>query len=413
MNKKNRLRRYSFSIGFACLPLAHIGLAADASTLQSKGEYIAKAANCVSCHTTEGGQPFAGGVPFETPFGTIYSPNITPDQQTGIGSWSESEFRAALKQGLRPDGEHLYPVFPYTAYTGMSDDDVSALYAYLQDVPTASATHSVNQLSFPFNQRWLMAAWKMMFFNEEPAPLPEASSEAWQRGRYLVTTLGHCGECHSPRNWLGAVSEQEALSGGSYLDDIPGGKIKPWFAVNLTPADEGLAKWSADDIQQYLKTGLNAYATSFGPMNKVIMNSTSHLTEEDIAAMAIYLKSLPAKQRTDSLPVADADSLAKGRELYAIHCATCHLPTGKGDPDTGPALIGNPVVLGSDPSSLVNAILYGPELPKTALPVQRTPMGAYEHKLDDSDVADISTYIRNSWGNKSTPVLISDVLEQR
>nr|WP_243760540.1 cytochrome c [Aestuariicella hydrocarbonica] len=387
---------------------------ADSSADQiAAGQYIAIAANCASCHTADARAPFAGGVAFETAFGTIYSPNITPDPKTGIGSWSATQFRDALKQGLRADGEHLYPVFPYTSYSQMSDTDIDALYAYLMSIQPVSATNSENHLAFPFNQRWLMALWKLMFFKTDPLAAPEDQSEAWQRGRYLVTALGHCGECHSPRNALGATLADHALTGGSYLDQIPGGQTRPWFAVNLTSADDGLGQWSNEELQQYLQYGLNRYATSFGPMNKVIMNSTSQLSEPDLTAMVTYLKSLPAKPADKQPPATNQVSLARGRSLYAVHCATCHLPTGKGDPDTGPALIDNPVVLGADPSSLINVILYGAEIPSTALPIQRTPMDPYEHKLDDEQVADIATYIRNTWGNTGKQVSVDDVLKQR
>jgi mono/diheme cytochrome c family protein len=383
----------------------------DASLVKA-GAYLATAANCVSCHSRPGSAPFAGGVAFETQFGIVYSTNITPDAETGIGRWTEEQFRSATREGLRPNGDHLYPVFPYTAFTKLSDADVKALFAYLRTVPPVRQSAPANDLSFPFSQRWLLGAWKSFYFTEERYAPDLAKSAEWNRGAYLVEGLGHCGACHSPRNFLGAERASSGLAGGTYLDKVPGGQIRPWSAVNLTPTPDGLGPWSVDEIVSYLKAGLNSYATSFGPMNKVIMNSTRHLADADVRAIAVYLKGLPAREQGGSAKP-DIAVQSEGESLYGIHCGTCHLPTGKGATDTGPALVGNPVVQAADPASLINVILYGPELPDPPPPMQRQHMEAYADKLTDEEVAALATYMRSAWGNRGGSVSADEVVTQR
>ena len=380
-------------------------------SLTRRGEYLATAANCTSCHSEPGAAPFAGGVKFTTQFGTIYSTNITPDRETGIGRWTEEQFRRAMREGIRPNGEHLYPAFPYTAFTKLTDSDVSAIFAYLKTLPATRARAPKNQLSFPFNQRWLLGAWKRLFFEDNRFATDAGRSAEWQRGAYLVEALGHCGACHTPRNFLGAERASAALTGGTYLDTIAGGRIRPWSAVNLTPAPSGLGSWSVDEIKAYLKTGSNAYATSFGPMNDVIMNSTRHLSDADLRAVAIYLKGLSPKEQ-DTGPKADNDVLGEGEALYDTHCATCHLPTGKGSIETGPALAGNPVVQAADAASLINVILSGPELPNPP-PVQRTRMEPYEGSLSDAEIAALASFLRSTWGHRSGAVSADQVAAQR
>jgi len=388
----------------------------DQASLIEKGRYLAIAGNCATCHTSESGSSYAGGSAFKTSFGTVYSTNITPDKATGIGNWSEEEFREALWHGTRPNGEHLYPVFPYTSYSGLSSNDVRALYYYIQTLPAVSYTPPDNELTFPFNYRFLLGIWKKLYF--KPARFntrPEHTSE-WNRGAYLVNHLGHCGACHTPRNFLGAEKSNLALTGGSYIDRIPNGEYRDWHAVDLTSSEAGLDQWLEQDIFDYLKMGINPYATSFGPMNRVFMESTRLLADEDLNAIALYLKSLPPSSNTNTNTISNGtkkNAEVAGESLYAVHCATCHLPTGKGDPDTGPSMIGNPVVEAADPSSLINVILYGPELPTVQFPVQRTAMDAYEHMLNDEEIAAISNYMRAAWGNTGDPVTVKEVLKQR
>lgn len=399
-------------IATSVLPGSFSEASSAAASLTNRGEYLVIAGNCISCHSKPGGKPFAGGVAFTTPFGTVYSTNITPDANTGIGRWTEEQFGRALREGIRPNGDHLYPVFPYTAFTKLSDEDVSAIFAYFQTVPPVRYSAPDNELSFPFSWRGLLVVWNKLFFDAGRYAPDTTKSPEWNRGAFLVEALGHCGACHSPRNFLGAERASLALTGGRYLDKVPSGAVRPWSAVNLTQAKSGLAAWSPDDITAYLKTGLNSYATSFGPMNEVIMNSTRHLTDADVRAMAVYLKSIPAQEPEAPSVLADAQR-SEGAALYEIHCATCHLPTGLGAPETGPALSGNPVVQAADPASLINVILFGPQLPNPPPPLQRQHMEGYEAKLGDEEVAALASFMRSAWGNRAGIVSTDQVAAQR
>ncbi len=380
----------------------------------SRGEWLAVAGNCQTCHTTSGGRPFAGGLAFDTPFGKIYSTNITPDKDTGIGKWTREQFAQSLRQGVRPNGEHLYPVFPYTAFTKITDADAGALFDYLQGLKAVRYVPPANEMSFPFNQRWLMAAWKALFFEEGEFQPNPAQSDELNRGAYLVAGLAHCSACHSPRNFMGAESTSHAMTGGVYTDKIPGGELRKWSTPNLTSASNGLGAWTLEDLIAYLETGQNSFLTTYGPMNEVILNSTRHLPEEDVRAMAVYLKSLPADEgKLESR--ASADDLKTGRILYNVYCGTCHLPTGLGGDDVGARLAGGSLVVqASDPAAMINVILYAPELPTPHLPSKRAKqMEAFGDKLSDEDVALIASYIRSAWNNKGGRVTPAQVAEQR
>ena len=386
---------------------------ADESIIE-RGRYLAVAGNCATCHTVPGGEFMAGGLAFETPFGTIYSTNITPDAETGIGNWTGVQFLNSMRHGVRPDGEHLYPVFPYTAFTKVTDEDVAALYAYFQGIPAVRREAPENQLSFPFNQRSLMAFWKGKFFDAGSYEQVDSESEEWNRGAYLVEGLAHCSACHSPRNALGAEDSGRAMAGGEYLDRVPGGALRPWFAPNLTSAPTGLSLWPVEQVAAYLKTGLNEYVETYGPMNEVIINSTRHLSEQDIDAMAVYLKSLPAHEDKPN-PMPDSNVLGMGRTVYNLHCGTCHLPTGLGDDESAPRLAGGSLaVQASNPASLINVILYGPELPDPPLPTKRrNPMEEFQYLLTDAEVAAVASYVRNNWGNSAGLVTAEQVAKQR
>lgn len=390
----------------------------EANTLDSelieRGEYLAAAGNCASCHTTEGGEFMAGGLPFETPFGTLFSTNISPDTQTGIGTWSELDFRNSMRHGVRPNGEHLYPAFPYTAFTKVTDSDISAIYAYLKSLPPVRQASFENSLSFPFNQRPLMAIWKKLFLEPGSFLSDAEQSEQRNRGAYLVEALGHCSACHSPRNLLGAEKTALAMGGGEYIDVVHEETKRPWSAPNLTATERGLDLWSEADLQAYLKTARNGFIESFGPMNEVIINSTSKLSDSDIAAMSDYLKSLPPiSEPTGEEP--SALTMGRGRTVYNLHCGTCHLPTGEGDPQMAPKLNrGSLVVQSENPASMINAILYSPKTPgPPLLPKWRHPMEEFQYLLDDDEVAAVATFIRNSWGNSAGVVSAEQVARQR
>src|SRR5688500_8634145 len=218
------------------------------NSLVERGRYLARAGNCVSCHTAHGGPAFAGGLAFQTPFGKLYSTNITPDPETGIGKWTVEQFGRALREGVRPDGQHLYPAFPYTAYSKIGDDDVLALYAYLKIVKPVKSTPPANEMSFPFDRRWTLGVWKALFFDADRfQPTPSQSAE-WNRGAYLVEGLAHCSACHSPRNFLGAERSSAAMSGGEYFDRVASGEMRAWAAPNLTNGSDGLAAWSVGGV---------------------------------------------------------------------------------------------------------------------------------------------------------------------
>jgi mono/diheme cytochrome c family protein len=389
-----------------------LGSAAAAAGDVEQGRYLATAANCVTCHTRPGGQPFAGGLEFATPFGKLYSTNITPDPETGIGKWSEEDFARALREGVRPDGAHLYPAFPYTSFTKISDADVAALFRYLRSVAPVSEPARQNELRFPYNQRWALGLWKALYFDEGRYTALSGQSAQWNRGAYLVEGLAHCSACHSPRNFLGAEQSDMAFTGGEYLDKVPGGEVRAWSAPNLTQAANGLKSWEAAQIAAYLKTGKNDHVVTFGPMNEVIMNSTRHLSDEDVNAMAVYLKGLPANEG-ELGAAASEDVLAAGSTLYDIHCGTCHLPTGMGGEDTGPRLAGGPLVQASNPAALINIILYGPQRPEPPVPVKWKPMEAYADKLSDEEIAALASYMRSAWGNKGGAVAAEQVAQQR
>ncbi len=380
------------------------------------GMYLSKAGNCTSCHTREDGEAYAGGVAFQTEFGTIYSTNITPDAETGIGGWTLEDFTTALREGERPDGKHLYPVFPYTSYTMMSDAEVAALFAYFQSLPPIKYQPPENDLGFPYSQRWALGMWKTLYFDEGRFVADPNQTDAWNRGAYLVNGPAHCGMCHTPRNFLGAEDDDFALTGGTYTDTI-GGKTLTWSATNLTSANSGLGLWSEQDIVSYLQLGVSSRAGVFGPMNEVVVDGTRHLEEQDLRAIAIYLKSLPANEERDGSQPGE-DTMRQGSLLYDIHCGTCHLPTGLGSDTTGPPLLGSPVTLAADPASLINITLYGPHPPRTAPSTEWESrawkrMEPYASVLDDEEAAALLSFIRNTWGNSAGEVTPRQVENQR
>jgi mono/diheme cytochrome c family protein len=400
--------------------------------LAQQGRYLATAGDCISCHTQPGGKPFAGGRPLNTPFGVIYSANITPDPNTGIGAWTEPQFERALRAGIAADGTHLYPAFPYTSYTRVTDQDVHALYAYMRSIKPVSYVPPKNKMPFPFSVRASLAGWNLMFLDEGRFAPDASHSAEWNRGAYLTQGLGHCGACHSPRNFLGGERSADALTGGEYLDDITDevvdnsitpldeSIVRTWSAPNLTQAPSGLGAWPLEAIAAYLKTGHSARAGAFGPMSEVIGNSTSHLTDPDIHAIAIYLKSLaPATQGVP--PNAAADSLRAGEVVYTTRCADCHLPSGLGMPraantdasKTAPPLAGSAALQAPNPATLINIILYGAH--EAALTDGSWPtMSGFELSvgLDDEQIAALCTYVRSSWGNQAAPVDAATVARQ-
>lgn len=384
------------------LPLVETARADDA--LIARGAYLARAADCAACHTAPGGQNFAGGMAIETPFGTLLASNITSDPDQGIGGWSEEAFARALRQGVSRDGHLLYPAMPYPAYTKMPDEDIHALKAYFDTVPGVSQRVEPNQLRFPLNIRQFMMGWNLLFFHEgrfAPSPLRD---EAWNRGAYLVDGPGHCASCHSGKNPLGGDT--------AYLQ---GGRLQDYYAPDLTGnRTVGLGDWSAAQIVAYLKTGGTDRAMATGPMAEAVEHGTQYLSDGDLGAIAAYLKSLPASPATAPAPVLANDPvMTAGRDLYAVNCQACHRSDGTGVATMLPALARSQTVQAADPTQVIHTILSGGAAASTAANPTGAHMPGFAWKLDDTDVAALATYIRNSWGNGAAPVTTSEVAKLR
>jgi mono/diheme cytochrome c family protein len=389
---------------------------APAAELVARGAYLARAGNCMGCHTAIGGRAYAGGRGVPTPFGTIYAPNLTPDVETGIGAWSASEFWRALHNGRARDGRLLYPAFPYPNYTRVTRADSDAIHAFLQSLPPVSHPNKAHELPFPFNQQAALAVWRALYFRaEDPAAavaadaaLTPARGADWMRGAYLVEGLGHCNACHASRNALGATSSTLDLAGGL----IP---VQNWYAPSLTsPLEAGVADWDTQHIVDLLQRGISVRGAVMGPMSEVVSGSTQHLSEPDLRAMAAYLKALPQKSDAPapSSPArAPADS--PGAKLYTQHCAACHGDQGEGAPGIYPALAGSRAVTMHTPANLVHILLEGGFPPATQGNPRPFGMPPFATVLSDDDVARLLTHIRGSWGNQGGAVSAFDVARYR
>jgi len=354
-----------------------------------RGEYLARAGDCISCHTANGGTPYAGGYRIDTPFGYLLAPNITPDDATGIGLWSADDFYRALHRGENRRGQDLYPAMPYDFYTRVTREDSDAIFAYLRSLKPVGNAVDVNHLRFPFDQRWTMAVWRELYFSQGTFAPDPTKSASWNRGAYLVEGLAHCSACHSPRNALGGIEKSRTFDGAT---------IDGWFALNLTEnLYTGLGEWSPEDIAAYLKTGsARGRTTSFGPMAEVVRNSTSHLTEADLEAIGQYLKSIPPSSSLRMGRPDPAPERQRGAALYLDHCAGCHQAKGTGIQGVFPPLASNGAVVAPDPANVLKVILSG-------LPAQNglVAMPAFGPELSDQAIADIANYVRTSWGNVS------------
>ena len=378
--------------------------AAQLHSAIDRGRYLAAAGDCAACHTAEGGKPYAGGRAIPTPFGTIYSTNITPDKTTGIGDWSEEQFYRAMHEGIRADGKHLYPAFPYPWYTKLTRADVDALKAFLDAVPPVRQEDKQTALPWPLSVREVMSGWNALYFKEgEYRPDPKQSPE-WNRGAYLVEGLGHCGACHTPKNLAGGLKTKQNLEGG-YGEN--------WYATSLTnDVRDGLGNWSADELVRYLKTGQNSKGAATGPMAEVIENSTQHLSNEDLHAIATYLKSITGHPEAGQ-PTSDKERLARGEAIYLDQCSGCHMQDGTGQAQVFPPLKGNAVVQANNPGTMLHMILDGARIASTAGNPTGLAMPAFAWKLSDQDVADLASYLRATWGNQAGPVSTSDVKNAR
>lgn len=375
-----------------------VPVSSDAATL-ARGQYLARLGNCTTCHSVRGGAPLAGGRPFVTPWGTLYSSNLTPDPDAGIGDWSLVEFRHAMKHGVSRHGA-LYPAFPFQNFQHLEPEDVEAIFAWLRSQPAVATPVPANRLEGIAGWRAAMMGWRMLF--HRPKPLPEASERDadWQRGRYLVEGLGHCAMCHGQRGAWGSMEPMLRHAGG----DIPG---QGWHAPALDR--DALARWNVPDLVEYLRTGVAPQAGAYGPMAEVIQSSLQHLTDEDARAIAIYLLDLPPAPkiaRRAMYPVERARNLVgiASATLYETHCGDCHGADGRGRERVYPPLAGNPQVVATDPVNLIRVTLFGAAAPATAGNPAPHSMPPFTGRLSDADLIAILNHVRGSWGNDATAI---------
>jgi mono/diheme cytochrome c family protein len=408
-----RLRRHwpalVVAVG-ATLALARPGPAAvidkqDYNQVQ-RGHYLAVASDCAACHTLPGsGHDFAGGRAIEAPFGLLVSPNITPDPLTGIGAWTDDEFVNALTKGAGRHGERLYPAMPYTYYTKLSRDDAVAIRAYLNTVPAVHNAVKSNQLPFPLNIRTGMMVWDQLFFTPGSFKADPAKSAEWNRGAYLVEGPGHCGMCHTPKNFLGGDKTSERLEGYN---------LQGWFAPNITNDDRrGVGSWSVEQIAAYLKSGANEFNTGNGLMAETIHLSTSHMRDDDVRSIALYLKDRHSQTASSNSDPPDQSRMKAGAQIYADECSGCHAPSGKGTPGLFPSLNGTPMVHQADATTLIRVVLRGALSVATNQAPTGPEMPAFGWILSDDQVADVLTYIRNSWGNSASPIDAATIKKER
>lgn len=385
--------------------------AANAAQQVARGSYLARAGDCMACHTARGGASYAGGRVIPTPFGKLYSPNITPDAATGIGSWSADDFWRALHNGKSRDGRFLYPAFPYTDYTKITRTDSDAMFAYFKTLPAIRQSNREHELRFPYNQRILLAGWRALYFRPGVYQADTRQTTEWNRGAYLVQGLGHCTACHTNRNAFGATEQGADLTGG-LLPSLG------WYAPSLTSdAEAGLGNWDKQHIADLLKTGVSPRGTVFGPMAEVVRRSLQHLSDQDVTAMAGYLKSLPQT----SAPVAankvqgkDVQAVLKlGAKLYGDHCVECHKANGSGIPPAYPPLAGNRAITMPSSVNPIRMVLNGGYPPSTQGNPRPYGMQPFGPVLSDAEVAAVVSYIRNSWGNNAPLVLPIEVNRYR
>src|SRR6202171_2048518 len=386
---------------------------ADQAELIKRGEYLARAGDCIACHTVRGGKTFAGGLPMLTPFGTLFTPNITPDDQYGIGKWTSDDFYRSLHNGRSKDDSLLYPAMPFTAYTKVTRADSDAIFAYMRSVTPVNEPSRPHELRFPFNNRNLLIGWRTLFFSEgEYKPDPTKSVE-WNRGAYLIEGLGHCAMCHTSINAMGGPVNSAAFAGGL----IP---LQNWYAPSLTSNKEaGLRDWDLQDISDLLKKGVSQRGAVFGPMSEVVHNSMQYMSDDDIHAMATYLKTIPQKSEAPEPLQYETSAqfggvlLEQGRKIYTDKCATCHAANGLGHPQAYPPLANNPSIQMPSAVNPIRMVLNGGYPPSTEGNPRPHGMPPFAQALSNQEVAAVVTYIRMSWGNHGTPVSPQQVSDLR
>lgn len=382
---------------------------ADSAEQLRRGAYLARVGDCMACHTARGGAEYAGGRAIATPFGNIYAPNLTPHAENGIGQWSADDFWRALHNGKSRKGEFLYPAFPYTNYTRMTRADTDAIFAYLRTLEPVAQQNRAPELRFPYNQRFLLAGWRALYFRPGVFKPDHEKSVEWNRGAYLVQGAGHCSACHTSRTTLGGSEDKLDLAGGL----IP---VQNWYAPALTGgAEGGLGNWEARHIADLLVTGVSMRGTASGPMAEVVGQSLQYLDPADAGAMAAYLKSLPqaaAPPRQRSIvAAANAELILKeGRRIYDRHCVDCHQANGQGQPPAYPPLAGNRALTLDNPLNPIRMVLNGGYPPSTQGNPRPYGMPPFAHELDDTEVAAVVSYLRHAWGNQAdlvSPVEVS------
>jgi mono/diheme cytochrome c family protein len=374
------------------------------ATQIERGKYLAQAGDCIACHTVPGTKFFSGNRPMPTPFGTLYSPNITPDSETGIGKWTASDFYKMMHTGRSRDGSLLYPAMPFASYTKITREDSDAIFAYLRSVTPVRQPNRPHELRFPYNNRSLLIGWRTLYFTEGEYQPDKSKAVEWNRGAYLVQGLGHCAMCHTPINALGGSSAAQAFQGGL----IP---LQNWYAPSLTSNKEaGLGDWKIKDIMDLLQIGVSNRGAVYGPMAEVTYNSLQYMNDDDIRAMAVYLKSLPVNDSSTPDPgnaalAADATQMfSEGKRIYDARCATCHAVDGKGKLPHYPPLANNQsieMISAVNPIRMVLNGGYPPGTKKNPMPYGMPP---FAQSLSDLEVASVVTYIRTAWGNRGGPV---------
>lgn len=381
--------------------------------LIARGEYFARAANCIACHTAPGGKPFAGGLSMQTPLGAIYSTNITPDRDTGIGRYSYADFERAVRRGVRPDNVPLYPAMPFLSYMIVADEETEAMYAYfMSGVEPVVQQNPPPSLPWPVSMRWPLFLWQLVFAQPREFTPAAHRTEQENRGAYLVEGPGHCGSCHTPR---GLALQEKALADNDGRQFLAGAVLEGWYAKSLRDEDIGLSTWSKDEIVDFLRTGRTDRTAAFGTMASVIEHSTQYLTEDDLSSIAAYLKTLLPRPAYNSRWQAAEDVTTNqlrdgafdvpGALIYVQECATCHRLDGMGAPRVFPALAQNSIVFADDPSSLIKITLAGGRMPDTDHDTMTFAMPAFYH-LSNRDLAEALNFIRTGWGNHGSEVTV-------
>lgn len=384
----------------------------------SQGEYVARLGNCVACHSTLDGAPLAGGLKMAVPMlGNIYTTNITPDPQNGIGQYTFAQFDKVMRSGVARDGHRLYPAMPYTSYAKMSEQDMQALFKFLmEEVKPAAQANIAEEIKGIRNVRWGMGIWNLLALDKKPYEMDKSKSDNWNRGAYLIQGLGHCGACHTPR---GLLMQEKGLGHGD-SEFLAGAPLDHWMASSLNgDINSGIGRWDQQDVVEFLKNGHNKFGTAFGTMVEVVNNSTSHMSDADLQGVAEYLKSLPARSEAKATPyvagTAETEQLKKldfskaGARVYYEYCSNCHVTSGAGYAPYQPPLAGNPVVMDKDASSLINLTLNGSLRVFSGQGPDVNNMPYFRQLLTDQQIAEAVTFIRSSWGNTASAVTAADV----